>query len=114
MPSRAELSRGLLEPALRVVALGALAWALWRALAPPAAAGLVIVDEEMLPGALRRWSASAAPDSLHAALAATPGAETRDWLAAFAASGTHVTWSARETTPIAVAVAPVTDPAGGV
>lgn len=114
MPSRAELSRRLLEPALRIAALGALAWALWRVLAPPAAVGLVVVDEAALPGALRRWSATAAPDSLHVALGATPDATTRDWIAAIAASGTHVTWSAGAMPPIALGVAPVADPAGGV
>ena len=114
MLSRAELSRRWLEPALRAAALGALAWALWRALAPPSAAGLVVVEEEALPRALLRWSASAAPDSVHAALAATPGATTRDWLAAIARSGTRVTWSAAEAMALAVAVAPVPDPAGGV
>ncbi|HEX6057871.1 MAG TPA: hypothetical protein VFZ11_02545 [Gemmatimonadaceae bacterium] len=114
MPSRAELSRRVLEPALRIAALAALGWSLWRAVAPAATAGLVVVDGGALAAALARWSTGAAPESVHAGLDALPDAATRDWLAALARSGTSVGWSVGDAPALAVSVAPVPGPAGGV
>ena len=104
----------LAEAALRLLALLALLWALWRALAPVRAPGLLVVDGAELPPMLARWSAAPAPDSVHAALRAPPGAVARDWLAALAAAGSVVTWSASDATPVAISVAADPDPAGGV
>jgi hypothetical protein len=113
MRSPAERRARLAEGVLRAVGAAAIAWALWRAVAPEPARGLVVVDGAALNEALRRWSVEPAPDSLHATLDATPGAATRDWLAAIAASGTRVSWHATDAPPLALAVSRIQDPGGG-
>lgn len=114
--SRVAAGRVFAERALRGVALGALALALWRRLAPAPgaeAAGVERADGRALPVALARWTAAPAR-AADVRLDSLPGPVERAWLAALASAGTRVTWRAVRAPALAVAAEGVADPAGGV
>lgn len=109
-------ARGTIEHALRALAVGALALAAWRRLAPDAVAAAPlapVVDERALPTALARWTASATPNA-RVALDSLPDARTRAWLAALGAAGTRVEWRAGAAPALAASAEPPREPAGGV
>ena len=106
-----ERARGPLELALRAGALLLLAWLLWRSLQPAAPAGA-----ERAGGAaaerLVQWAARP-PGAAELRLDSLPHAAARDLAVALRRSGIPVRWSGDSLPALAVAVAPVADPAGG-
>jgi hypothetical protein len=95
--------RSVAERTARVVALVALVWSAWWI-------GRRVVVETNLRRALADWSAA----SVRVAFDSAPSPVDRDWLAAMRRSGVPVTWFWRRTPPAALAVAgaPLADPAG--
>src|SRR6478609_10676947 len=74
---------------------------------------IVTVRGEASSSALRRWTGGATRAG-HVSLDVTPDVRTRAWLRALARAGVRIGWSASDAVPIAIAAAPVVDPAGGV
>jgi hypothetical protein len=108
-------ARRAAEVALRGVAVGALALALWGRLRPaPAAPGPAAerADARGLEAALARWTAGPVA-VVDVRLDTLPDARTRAWLAGLAAAGTRVTWRAARRPALAATTEPVADPAGG-
>jgi len=105
------------EWVLRAVAIAAVAVILWRWFRPPAeltaVPEVVTARGEALSGALQRWTSSATRAG-HVSFDGTPDLRARAWLRALARAGVRIGWSASDAVPIAVAAAPVVDPAGGV
>jgi len=99
---------------MRAVTFGLIGWVLGQAARSPSPrSGRDAADDRSLPIALARWTRSGDADSVHASLASPPDELRRRWLAALARSGVVVGWSSRDTTPVALAVEPTGDPAGG-
>jgi hypothetical protein len=76
----------------------------------------VVVEEARgaaLADALTRWTTRPVP-AVYARLDSTPAPVTRAWLAALRGAGARVAWGADSLVPVALALAPVRDPAGGV
>jgi len=118
MPSRASAAaapwRRHAEWALRLAVLGALAALAWQAGRPAPRHARGVATGAEVGSALARWSVAPAPDTLHATLDRAPSPAHRDWLRALARAGSAVTWSAPGVAPVAVTVAPVPSPRGGV
>ena len=95
--------RSVVERTARLVAIGMLLWSAW-------AIGRRRTVETSVRGARADWTAQA----VRLTLDSTPSPADRDWLVALRRNGVGVTWSWRRTppTPLAVAVAPLADPAG--
>ena len=111
MLSRAERVRRTGEHALRVIAMAAIATLLWRAIRPPAAAGVEVVRGD-LQRALARWTVAPATD-MRVVLDAAPDPRTREWLRALARAGGSVQWSPSRRIGAAVVVAePAVEPNG--
>src|SRR5687768_13611595 len=101
---RSPAERSLVEHALRATAVAALALALWRWTRPepaPAARAPEVAEGREARAALARWTRRPA-ESGHAALAALPDPETRDWLRALRGAGMRVSWSAASAPALAV------------
>ncbi|HET7551625.1 MAG TPA: hypothetical protein VFK04_10045 [Gemmatimonadaceae bacterium] len=114
MRSRVD-SRPALEWVLRAGSLALLAWMIWLSTAARRAAGEHRVSSSATLGdSLAAWTLDPRADSLHAALDELPRGEERDWLAALRRAGATVTWSSPASTPVALAVEALNDPAGGV
>ena len=114
MRSRARI-RQLFESVLRIVSLGLIAWMIWLALAPRAAApGQRTSGSRWLADSLEAWTLDPRAESLHVLLDTVPDRVERAWLAALRRAGPVVSWSPRSLTPLALVVEPVNDPAGGV
>src|SRR5688572_11832906 len=112
MPSRADRARRTAELAARAVALAALTTLLWRAVRPPATAG-VEVASAAIERDLARWTVTG-PGEAHVRLDATPQAHVRDWLRALSHAGTRVSWSSsRAIGPSAIVSEPTVEPDGG-
>jgi hypothetical protein len=118
MPSRADVEPGgrrvLLERVLRVAALALLAFGLWRFVRPetPAAAVTEEARGAALGAALARWTTRPV-GAVYAQLDSAVDPATRDWLAALRGAGARVAWGADSLAPLALALSPVRDPAGG-
>lgn len=105
--------RPALEWALRAVVLAALAWLLWRELRPRIAADDVhVAAAGDVAAALHAWTVDPAATRVHASLGAAPSDTVRDWIRALRAAGVTATYDA-DVAPVAVAAAPLADPAGG-
>jgi len=118
MPSRAEpgarpRARVWLERAAHLLGLAIIAWLLVDSLGPGPEAGGELVEAGTLADELRRWSTVAAPGEVHLTMDAAVSPPYREWLAALAAAGTRVSWDADSVVPLAVALDPIPDPAGG-
>ncbi len=118
MRSRADAAtrtaRPAVEWALRLLALAVVAWLLWRELRPAAAVDDVRVAaaEDDVGAALRAWTVDPAATRVHLSLGAAPTDTVRAWVRALRAAGVAATYDAA-VAPIAVAAAPLADPAGG-
>jgi len=111
MLSRAERMRRVGELALRVIAMAAIASLLWRAIRPPAVAGVDVVRGD-LQRALVRWTLAPAPE-VRVVLDAVPDPRTRDWLGAVGRAGGSVQWSpSRPFGAAAVVAEPAAEPNG--
>lgn len=102
-----------LERAAHVLGLAVIAWLLIEALrpAPDGAAELVALDA--LPAQLARWSTTAEPERVHLRVDGAVAPAHREWLAALAAAGAHVSWGGDSVLPVAAAIDAVADPDGG-
>lgn len=112
--------RVIAERVARALAVMALLMAWWltgRPSAPDAAARDPIVDAAD-PVRLAEWVADPSRTTLHASLQAVPGATARALLHAASEAGLSVSWSAHDSAtslaPLALSVAPLADPSGGV
>jgi len=118
MPSRGSTAaapwRRYAEWVLRLAVVGALAALAWWAGRPAPRHARGVAAGRQIGPALARWSVAPAPDTLHAALDAPPSPPYRDWMRALARAGSTVTWSAPGAAPVAVAMAPLPTPRGGV
>jgi hypothetical protein len=112
MRSRGNTVRIGIERALRVLTLLVLAFAAWNATRPSSEGGLQTAGNAELGESLARWTA-AAPQRVHVSLDVAPSGEERDWLRALRRAGTPVTWRGPEIPALALEVAPVADPRGG-
>jgi len=112
MRSRGNAVRIGIERALRVLTLLVLAFAAWNATRPASEGALQTVGNAELRASLARWTATA-PPRVHLSLDVAPGGEERDWLRALGHAGTSVTWRGEEIPPVALEIAPVADPRGG-
>lgn len=112
MPSPADAPRRVLEWGLRAAALALLVVALVRLARPAAAPAGERARGAGVRAALVRWSAAPEVREVHVGLDAAPPDTVRDWLAALRGAGVRVRWSGTPA-PLAVAVEPVADPAGG-
>jgi hypothetical protein len=111
MRLRADSARRAAELALRVIALGALAMLLWRAVRPPSSSGADVATGDLV-AALRRWTLDGPSEAL-VVLDAAPDATTRDWIRAVGRAGTRARWAA--TRPIrasAIVAEPAPEPSG--
>lgn len=114
MPSR-DSWRVALEWALRLASLALLAWMIWLATSARRATGEHRVSRSAaLRDSLASWTLDPRADSLHVAADELPPPRERDWLAALRRAGASVSWSSHGTTPVALSVEPLSDPAGGV
>jgi hypothetical protein len=95
--------RSVVERTARLVAIVALAWSAWA-----------IAHRTSVETNARRALADWTTQSVRITLDSTPSPVVRDWLAALRRNGVRVAWSWRRTppTPLAVAGAPLADPAG--
>jgi hypothetical protein len=112
MPSPGNSVRIAIERALRVLTLFVLAFGAWSATLPPAPQEWERSGSTELADALQRWTA-AAPGRAHLSLVAAPNGEERDWLRALRYSGTPLTWDGDDIPSVALEVAPVASPRGG-
>lgn len=117
MPSPGEPGPGprlWLERIARGLALLLLLWLLvdqFRGRTEPLRASVRAQD---LTAQLSRWSTATEPASVHIEFAGSIAPFQRDWLAALSGGGSRVTWGPNRGVPLALAVEPVADPAGGV
>jgi hypothetical protein len=95
--------RSVVERTARLVAIVALAWSAWA-----------IAHRTSVETNARRALTDWTTQSVRIALDSTPSPVVRDWLAALRRNGVTVAWSWWRTppTPLAVAAAPLADPAG--
>ena len=95
--------RSAVERTARIVAIAVLLWSAWEI-------GRRRTVETSLRGALADWNTQV----VRLTLDSTPSPAERGWLRALRLNGVRVTWSWRRTppTPVAVAAAPLADPAG--
>lgn len=108
-------SRRIAERGLRLTSIALLGWLFLLALHPvPTPGPPAVATGGTLATALERWTTSPAIPSIHAELDYLPDAITRDWLAALAAAGSRVSWSARDAVPAALVVERAPDPRGAV
>lgn len=93
-----------------------IAWMIWLTFAAAAgwASGSRRSDLHSLSDSLAAWTLDPSAESLHVAFEAMPGRAERRWLAALRRAGAAVGWSSDSLVPIALAVEPANDPAGGV
>jgi len=111
MPSRAESVRTRFEWAARTAAFALLAWALWRAFAPPAADER-LVDSAALRGALGDVVTSVGTTHVHETGVVTP--PERDAVAAARRAGARVDWWGGSAGVWAAAALPERGPGGRV
>ncbi|HEX7089511.1 MAG TPA: hypothetical protein VF192_05205 [Longimicrobiales bacterium] len=102
-----------LERCAHLLGIAIIAWLLADSLRPRPAAGPEVVGTGGLAAELRRWSTVAAPGEVHLTVDSAVSPAHREWLAALAAAGTGVSWDGDSVPPLAVALDPVPDPAGG-
>ena len=108
-------NRQLFESVLRIGSLGLIAWMIWLSLAPrDAAAGRRASGSRSLADSLEAWTLDPRAESLDVLLDTVPDRAERAWLSALRRAGPVVSWSSRSLTPLALAVEPLNDPAGGV
>src|SRR5688572_5575336 len=112
MRSRGNVVRIGIERALRVLTLLVLAFAAWNATRSAPRAASQTADHANLRESLARCTAAAAP-RVHLSLQVAPSGEERDWLRALRHAATPVTWRGDVILPVAMEVAPVADPRGG-
>src|SRR5918996_1097658 len=112
MRSRDSALRVHVERALRVLALIALAFAVWSAAQPEPEPVAEDTDHAGLRDGLDRWT-TAPPGRIHLTLERTPRSADRDWIRALRRTGTPVTWESEDIPPLAIEAAPVADPRGG-
>lgn len=103
-------ARTALESLLRLVALAAIAMALFRALRPAAEGGVERARGAEIPAALARWSADPELASAHVSFDSVPPPGVRDWLAALRGAGVRLSYDISAPAPLAVAVEQVPDP----
>jgi len=114
MRSRVD-GRVVLEWALRTGALALLAWMIWLSLAARQRGGEHrAATSAALADSLAAWTLDPRADSVHVNIDQLPLGAERDWLAALRRAGAAVSWSAGATTPLALSVEALNDPAGGV
>jgi hypothetical protein len=100
-----------IERALRALTLAVLAFAAWNATRPRTQPPQV-ADNTDLRAALGRWTAES-PPRVHVSLTAAPTPADRAWLRALRGAGTPVSWRAEGIPVLAVEVAPIVQPSGG-
>ena len=104
--------RPAVELPLRLIEVAALAFVLWRELAPSPGAAAEHAGPSGLSAALARWSGSPSVPSVHASLADVPSDTGRDWLRALRGAGLQVGYDLPAApTPVALAGEAVADPA---
>lgn len=110
---RVNAARRALELALRLLAIVALAIALWRELVPaePGAVTRVATagDSTSVRAVLGTWSADPDVSAAHLSLRDAPDAITRDWLRALRGAGAQVGWDAPLPAPAAITAEPLPD-----
>lgn len=113
MRSRVDASRPAIEWALRVVALGLVAFALWRSLRPADSTAPVRIDGTALPATLPSLMLTS-PRAANIVFSASPRPVDRDALRAVSRAGTQVTWSSTSLQPLAMSSARLREPGGAV
>lgn len=106
--------RPWLELALRLVAFGMLILLIVRTLLPDDRTRVERAGGEQVRAALERWSGDPSLVNGHLSFTELPPASTRAWMQALRAAGVGVGYDAPEWPALALGVASVADPVGGV
>lgn len=112
MHSRGNRARTAIEHGLRALVLVVLGVAAWRAARPPVEQDVERAGSADLASALSRWTL-APPRRVDVTLERAPNRSERDWLRALRRAGTPVAWRGDEIPALAVELAPVASPRGG-
>ena len=89
---RSPIDARALEWGARALLFASLFALLWRVWSPPRVARDEAVTSSGLTGALQRWTTGAAPARASVSIDRLPTPAERDWLAAFARSGSDMAW----------------------